>query len=1359
MAKTLRIFSWILVLVLVTATAVAVGYWSFVLRRWPLWIALGMALGVFGLFFLVLFFKKYLVRRNEKKFVRRIVEHGEVLGENARPEQLAVQELEKSWKENLKLLKSSHLRKQGNPVYALPWFLTMGESGVGKSTMLVNAGIATSFTEVEDRHGRVVPTRNCDWLFFDRSIILDTAGRYSVPLESDQHRLEWRRFLYLLAGTRRKEPLNGILLFVAADDLCTLGSQELGKKGQILRNRIHSLMRTLGYRIPVFVMVTKMDRIPGFIQFARRLSPGDGSQAMGRLNIQATPFWRELLDQMMDDLDAGLQKIRLTMISRPGGKNAALFSFPRQVKKIGKGLEPFLDALFSENNYQETPAIQGIYFGCGRCGGPESKNGSPDKPLAQVADSGTSAALFARDFLTSVVPKARWNFSPVKEFVVWKKVVHNLALISWLCILGFAVGIIGLSYFHNRKVYEILPQEASALSVSRATDINSVLTSLEEMRLAIESVEKLNDSWRLPFMIFSNGLQAEKACRKQYCRLFETQLLDPVELRFQQRVNGLDTHTPLELYADYCAYSVEQSIFLQDYLTGRKFHDFSSFDRVSLSVLSIDHPGLLPEVAAYFSGLNKSYLAWSEDRDGMKERLAVLQKTLQKLLAVNRGDTAWLFTESIADTPAVILSDFWQLRKKDIPDTVLVPGAFTAKGRKNIDNFLDAADQAGAGKEIVHELRRGYHDSYSRQFVHWWKRFGDNFQDGELLLTTESDWRDMAIRMAESDNPFFRMLDTMAAELTAYGRDTGKSVPPWGTSVIKLNKVRLLAASVDSGKKVQPSFLSKLDKEKDKVVATTLKDVDPNKARELNEQLKLASLWKTYEQGLLGLNRITPYREKAAAQFTAWFREAGKNGKESSAFASVFDAWVALESTGQRSNPDPFVWKIVKGPFVFLQDFAARETAYVLQAKWQEKVLSVVAEADPGKSVAMLFAGSKGLVWEYVHKYASAFVEKSLEGYRARKLFGRSLVFNPDFFSLLNLGSALIVNAQPEYTVTLATQPIEVNSEATLDPTYAVLTMQCAEKKYELRNDNFPRELSVKWSQDKCGDVTLRIGFPTLELSRKWTGSLAFVHFLEQFAKGRYTFRPEEFTGNAGFLKEHRISGITLTYVLSGAQDVLQLLNEPPRRLPQSIIEPDRQVTAKHFPELSARTIEEFVDTPQTVEEVKNSAKQADSNSPRAVRHKEEREKSHKKTVRQHPSVSWHDAAWLRKQNPALYTVQIMSLTSAEPVRDAFAQAPERKNNAVFRKTVRGRDWFVLVSGLFTTREQAENYIESLPETLQKASPLIRSLQTIQTLLTGDHGKESKQSGQNRSGSGFEDVDDSGGDRESSQPETGAQDR
>ena len=100
-------------------------------------------------------------------------------------------------------------RRRGHTLYELPWYVFIGAPGSGKTTALVNSGL--SFP-LEQRLGKeplrgVGGTRNCEWLFAEEAVFLDTAGRYMTQ-DSDAagDSAAWAEFLALLRKYRKRRP-------------------------------------------------------------------------------------------------------------------------------------------------------------------------------------------------------------------------------------------------------------------------------------------------------------------------------------------------------------------------------------------------------------------------------------------------------------------------------------------------------------------------------------------------------------------------------------------------------------------------------------------------------------------------------------------------------------------------------------------------------------------------------------------------------------------------------------------------------------------------------------------------------------------------------------------------------------------------------------------------------------------------------------------------------------------------------------------------------------------------------------------------------------------------------------------------
>ena len=90
--------------------------------------------------------------------------------------------LKNAWNNAVATLRSSSLRRFGNPLYVLPWYLIIGQSGTGKTTALTRAlqGHACSLVDVSHRQvGFSIHGPHAEWLLqalFVRTDELDTQA-------------------------------------------------------------------------------------------------------------------------------------------------------------------------------------------------------------------------------------------------------------------------------------------------------------------------------------------------------------------------------------------------------------------------------------------------------------------------------------------------------------------------------------------------------------------------------------------------------------------------------------------------------------------------------------------------------------------------------------------------------------------------------------------------------------------------------------------------------------------------------------------------------------------------------------------------------------------------------------------------------------------------------------------------------------------------------------------------------------------------------------------------------------------------------------------------------------------------------
>ena len=157
----LRLFK-IILLASVIILVILVAFGIALILDWPLWMGFILLIAFAGFGIGLIYIRKLLLKRREQVFVQQIIDQDDDrLRKSKESDKKELKEIQHRWKEAVGSLKRSHLKKYGNPLYVLPWYMVMGESGSGKTTAINSARLSSPFVEVSKTQG-VSGTKNCD---------------------------------------------------------------------------------------------------------------------------------------------------------------------------------------------------------------------------------------------------------------------------------------------------------------------------------------------------------------------------------------------------------------------------------------------------------------------------------------------------------------------------------------------------------------------------------------------------------------------------------------------------------------------------------------------------------------------------------------------------------------------------------------------------------------------------------------------------------------------------------------------------------------------------------------------------------------------------------------------------------------------------------------------------------------------------------------------------------------------------------------------------------------------------------------------------------------------------------------------
>ena len=744
------------------------------------------------------------------------------------------------------MLKQARLKEQGRQsplawlaslgrqwVYELPWYVLIGAPGSGKTTALLHSGLQFPLSEQFGREAirGVGGTRNCDWWFTNDAVLLDTAGRYTTQESHQQSdHAAWTGFLQLLKKYRGRRPINGTLLTLSVPDLLDQSPAQRASHIAALRQRLQELHEELNIRFPLYLLVTKMDLLPGFAEFFADMgreeraqvwgmtfpyaaAPGDGGVAPG-FGAEFAALEQRLNERLVERLQQ----------ERDPQRRALLYAFPQQLAALRGVLAEYVEQLFTGSRFTEQPMLRGVYFTSG------TQEGSPlDRMLGNLG----RALQLERKVLPPQVPSGKSYFITrlLSELVIpeaglagsnlrWerRRALLQLAGLALAAVLTLgAVAAWAISYNKNRAYIadvqsrlRTVTQQIEALARQRDTSLVDLLPTLKAVRDMAQVSSGLPGKvpWSMGFGLYQGG-KLEAAARHAYQRLLRDVFLPRLENRVRQQLQADGAGNPELLYEGLKAYIM--------------LHDSKHFSADALKAfITADWAGSLPrdvvnEQRKELEGHLDALLASGDALSGSPydaqlvagARAAVASTPLaariyHRIRRQGAGGTLPEFTIAGAAGPSALLVF---TRASGQPLTSGVPGLFSFNGYYKV--FLSEAERVtgqladeeawvlglqprrlgdgGAKPELLGEVRQLYLEDYART----WANF---VNDIKLIRATDLQQSIQLSRILSApDSPLPALMRAIVREVTLVQLDDAdKSVVDKAGEKVKSTRDELM---------------------------------------------------------------------------------------------------------------------------------------------------------------------------------------------------------------------------------------------------------------------------------------------------------------------------------------------------------------------------------------------------------------------------------------------------------------------------------------------------------------------------------------------------------------------------------------
>ncbi|VTU37922.1 type VI secretion protein IcmF [Variovorax sp. PBL-H6] len=241
------------------------------------------------------------------------------------------------------LLSSPALRGLHQPLYDLPWLLFIGDADASLPALLTAARRETS----------VPPGQGTDedgdfwrWHFLPTLVAIEARAAAVHEPATPYERGLWYRALLALADQRERLPLNGIVVCVNAIRLQG-DAQHVAADAARLRQRVDEAAELLRLQLPIYLLVTGLERLAGYEILRETLPAAVRAQALGhRLSYTAAAAGRP--DALFEPLALRLHALRMGLLSRQPepARRQAIHAFVEQLRALQPGLRTFAQQLF-----------------------------------------------------------------------------------------------------------------------------------------------------------------------------------------------------------------------------------------------------------------------------------------------------------------------------------------------------------------------------------------------------------------------------------------------------------------------------------------------------------------------------------------------------------------------------------------------------------------------------------------------------------------------------------------------------------------------------------------------------------------------------------------------------------------------------------------------------------------------------------------------------------------------------------------------------------------------------------------------------------------------------------------------------
>lgn len=438
-----------------------------------------------------------------KEQFKRQKEYSGIIGDK-------VQDLKNRFNEAMRIVKNSSIYKDKQSAgYELPWYLMVGAQKEGKTSLLESSGLdfPLNINYAKRTVSEEGSTKSFQWYFAEHAIFVDMPGNYISAERSEEDMALWESFLKLFGRKRWKRPINGIMLTISVDTLMDKNDKELEQYAKDLRDRFDEISHAFKSNIPIYLLVSKTDKIEGFNEYFASISEEEKAEVLGvTFDDQEESIDTSIVQPELEGL---LQRLNTSVLDKvhkewDNSARSKTLLFCNEFSALFERLNMFVDIGFAQTRYRKPLMLRGIYF--------TSVPNDSNLPVSHEFEESTIAAMdakggmFIKKVLSNIIfPEA----DIIKMDTNYKKNqrLRHIGAFAASIILVAATTIYWIQDFNSRldaldeTQKKMMQYDQARDQIDARTDFEKALISLNEIRgLKLENEEDMgNHIWQIAY--------------------------------------------------------------------------------------------------------------------------------------------------------------------------------------------------------------------------------------------------------------------------------------------------------------------------------------------------------------------------------------------------------------------------------------------------------------------------------------------------------------------------------------------------------------------------------------------------------------------------------------------------------------------------------------------------------------------------------------------------------------------------------------------------------------------------------------------------------------------------------------------